>query len=469
MSSVANNGIDKGKLIKWIVTLVLSFSFFLVPTSETFTPESQKFLCFAVLTILIVAFELMNMMIPSILLPTAYVLFGVCNATQALKPFATHTTWMVLGAYALAIALDQCGLLKRIAYSVICKLGGSYNRTLYAMYIIGIILGQLTFCGHYMILIAFAYGVCQAMNLKPYSKEGVLMMCVGGMAALNVKLFIYRPATLNVMIASLQATYPDFYMYPLLQTWYNLPEVFMAFGYIWLATKVLKTKEINFEGGKAYFEAERAKLGKMGAKEYKASIILACVLIWILTEPWHGLSSNYPFLIFPWLCWMPGINIADDAALNKVKGFFGTFVFVGACLGIGQMAQFLGLGKLLAEALIPYLQNFGFVGVTYGVLILSAAANLLLTPGAMYSLLPAVLGPIYQVLGLDPTVALLTVIYATDVIFMPHEVTAYLVMFGFGMMRMKDFIFFYGGKSILTIVMFGLVQLPWWHFVCGLY
>ena len=104
----------------------------------------------------------------------------------------------------------------------------------------------------------------------------------------------------------------------------------------------------------------------------------------------------------------------------------------------------------------------GKVGLTYGVLLFGTVANLLLTPAAMASLLPTVLANIYQVLGYNPICSILTVVYSLDMIFLPHEVTAYLVMFGFGMMSMKQFIKFYGAKTLFTLVFFGLIQIPWW-------
>lgn len=165
------------------------------------------------------------------------------------------------------------------------------------------------------------------------------------------------------------------------------------------------------------------------------------------------------------LLFFPGINIATGESIEKIKLFFGTFLFAGTCITIGQAAGELGLGALLADLMLPVLAPMGQIGLTYGVLFLGAIANLLLTPAAMSSLLPTVLGPIYQALGYEPMAGMLTVIYSLDIVFLPHEVTAYLVLFGFGMMNMKQFIQFFGGKSLFTIVMFGLIQLPWWKFL----
>lgn len=190
--------VRQGNLVKWLISAGMPLLLFLVPTSEVFTSQARMFLVLSVMAILVIAFGLMDMMIPALLLPAEYWVFGVVEkATEAYAGFASVTIWVILGAFVLTIALDECEILKRIALAVIEKLGGSYNATLYAIYIVGVVLGQLCFCSHYFILIGLVFGICQAMKLKPLSKEGAIMMCVGGMAAMNVKTFLYQTSNMS--------------------------------------------------------------------------------------------------------------------------------------------------------------------------------------------------------------------------------------------------------------------------------
>ena len=136
---------EKGKIIGWLVTILISVAIMLVPTSETFTPEIRAYLMLSICVISIVAFDLMDIIIPSVLLPVAYYIFHVVPIQTAYAPFTTDTFWMILGAFVLTNALDECGILKRIAYWIIKTCGGTYNRTLYALYLVGLILGIITF------------------------------------------------------------------------------------------------------------------------------------------------------------------------------------------------------------------------------------------------------------------------------------------------------------------------------------
>lgn len=457
-----NKKFDPGKLIKWGISVGVPLMLLLIPVNEAFTAQARLFLVLSIMAILIIAFDLVNMLIPSILLPTAYVVLGVVEQKVAFQGFSTPTLWVILGAYAFTVALDESGILRRIALIVIKKLGGTYNATLYAIYIVGVILGQLCFCGHYFLMIGFVYGICRAMKLKPCSKEGAIMMGVGGMAALNVKVFLYQTSNMSLLINGYQSIYPDFSITPLQLFLYNCPEFLVAMAFIWLLTKIFHTSEVQFEGGKAYFENEHTRMGKMGTIEKKATIMLVALMGYIMLQPLHKFSINYGFMVIPWFAFLPGINIGYDESIEKIKKFFGTFMFAGVCITIGQVANVLGLGELLADLMMPVLAPMGHVGLTYGVLVLGAVANLLLTPAAMCSLLPTMLGSIYQTLGYNPMGGVLTVIYSLDMIFLPHEVTAYLVLYGFGMMSMKQFIQFFGGKTLFTFVLFGLLQIPWW-------
>ena len=231
--------IEKSKLIGWIVTIATAIGIMCIPLSEAFTPQIRLFAMLSITVICIVAFDLMDVIIPSVLLPFAYYVFHVVPINIAYSPFTTETFWMILGAFVLTNALEECGILMRIAYWIIKTCGGTYNRTLYALYLVGLVLGIICFCGHYLLLISLTYGICKAMGFGK-SKEGTLMMMVGGIAALNVKLFAYRPATMSIMVSQVQTVDPGFSVSFSDQMLYNFPSVLMALSFIWILTKMIR-------------------------------------------------------------------------------------------------------------------------------------------------------------------------------------------------------------------------------------
>ena len=457
---------SKNTYIGWITVLLTTIAFICIPTSETFTPEIRLFLIFSVGAIAIVAFDLMPIIVPSILLPAFYYIFHVVPINVAYSAFTSDVFWMIFGAFVLTNALEESGLLQRIAFWIIKTCGGTYNKTLYAIYLVGLVLGIITFCGHYLLLITLAYGICMAMGFGK-SKESLVIMMVGGIAALNVKIFAYRPSTMSLMVAQIKTIVPDFNVTFLDQMIYNFPSVLMALSFIWLLTKFYKTNTFVLPGGKEYFENEYKKLGKMSAREIKAAIMLSIIMLWIMTESIHKISSNYSFMKLPWLCFVPGINIGTEASIKKVN--IGVIFFVAVCLCIGFTGTKLGFTQLVAKHIAESIGEVSPSVFLYIIVALGTLVNLILTPGAMMAVLPAPCSSLALNLGIDPMPVLLSIIYSTDFIFLPHEVPAYLIMFGFGLMTMKEFVKLHLMKMLWFALLFGLIQIPYWSLMGVLY
>ena len=76
--------VKQGNLVKWLISVGMPLLLFFVPTSEVFTSQARMFLVLSVMAILVIAFGLMDMMIPALLLPAGYWVFGVVEkATEA--------------------------------------------------------------------------------------------------------------------------------------------------------------------------------------------------------------------------------------------------------------------------------------------------------------------------------------------------------------------------------------------------
>lgn len=132
----------------------------------------------------------------------------------------------------------------------------------------------------------------------------------------------------------------------------------------------------------------------------------------MMTGNIHGIALYWGFIVLPWLMFFPGIKIATK---EDVKGVDWSMVFFCiACLSIGTVSSYLGIGELVAQLLVPVLFEMNSSVVLVAIYAVVAGLNLLLTPLAI---LAGVFEPIAQIaagLGMNPVGAMYTVFLGAD-------------------------------------------------------
>lgn len=451
-------------LLQWAITILVPLLCFLIPESEHVTWNLKMFLYVTSVIILILAFDFFNTAWPAIMLPTLYVILNIVPVDVAFSSWTNTTVWMIIGAYVLTGALEDCGLLKRIAIWCIRACGGTFTGTMFGLVIAGYVLSWVTFCNHYVVMAVLSYAICVAMKTGK-SFDSALLLFAGQIGALTVQLCSFE-ALYNSMMQAGVDTVTDsvtvpWYCLPL----YNAPALLIIISFMFVVTKVFKTKDRKLEGAKEYFDEQYKAMGKVSAREKKAAVLLIILLVYLVTTPLHGMPIPYGFMIVPYLMFLPGINIADTKVIAQVN--WSVVFFISACLGIGNVAIYLNLGQILSDILTPILEGVGPTGSMLLVYIAGTLANLVLTPAAMVSSLSGPLTQIALDLNMSPFPFLMTLIYSTDSIFLPHEIGATLIFYGFGLMTMGQFIKLNLFKMIYFFVLFGLIQIPFW-FLIGL-
>lgn len=460
MKDVISN--NRGQLLKWLITVLIPLAVYFIPLNEFYTADLRTFFMITIFVILLVAFEFFDVLVPALLLQTLYLLSGIVPVEVAYGSWSNTTVWMILGALILANVLEECGLLQRIAYWCINKCGGTFTGTLYGIFLTGIVISTITFGNGFIIMVTMAYGVCLAMNLKK-STASALVCFMGMLGGETTCCFIYNPGYLSLGVAGIQQFIPDFAVNWYTMLIYQWPLLVLCLLVIWLFSKMYKTKDISFDGGKEYFRKVYADLGPMTKKEKKALVILAILMIYLVTCPIHGFSDAYGFMLIPYLLFVPGISVGSVETIKKTN--FSIIFFIASCFSIGTVGSALGVGDLISNLVSPMLAGKGslfslLIMMTFGVF-----ANLFMTPFAMMAGLSASFAQVAIDIGINPLASIMTLMTATDMVFFPYEVAPYLVVYGFGLISMKDFITMHGLKTILTYIFFAAVMYPYWTFL----
>ncbi len=93
-------------------------------------------------------------------MPTAYIALGIAPANVVMSPWVGTTMLMIVGAFVIAASLEACGLLKRVAFYLMCKVKSNYTALLFTITFVGILINILTSGRAYLIMPPLCLGLC---------------------------------------------------------------------------------------------------------------------------------------------------------------------------------------------------------------------------------------------------------------------------------------------------------------------
>lgn len=451
------NTLTQGKstrsIIMWAVTVLIPVIILLLPTSEAFTPEIRLFFAITICAILMFAFDQIHSAIPALLLPLAYSITGLVDFGAAMAPWTQPVVWIVFGCFLIAGIFDRVGVLRRVAYWAIVRTGASYNGIIYGFFLAGLILNLLVpsawVC---MVFLALGRGICEAFDLgKSKAACGIYMSAILGY--MEAQLFIYSPTQVGVSLgaAGIQVSYLQF----LQQNFIFVPLYIVL---CLMIPRLMKPeKEIS---GKEYFQEEYSKLGKMTMDEKKCLAVAVLLIAFLFTSDFHKINPVYGFLAAPALLYFPGLNVGRKEDFGSIN--LSTLVFVAGCMGIGTVANAVGAGQFISNALTPCLAATGTYGFTLLSYVFGFVINFALTPLAAMTALSAPLAEVATGLGVNPAPVLYSYVLGLDNLLLPYESGMHLVAFTFGGMYLKDFVKVMGAKFLVMLVYLAAIGIPFW-------
>lgn len=460
MSASISPSVNRSALVKWSITFGVPILLLCLPVGQVYTQPTKYFLAITVWALLCSAFEIVDLYVPSVLLPILYIFAGVCDAVTAYSSWTNFIVFNVAGAMLFANILEEIGLLNRIAYWVIRKCGGTFTGSVWGLFIASCIISVITFGNGYVVVATLTYGICKALKVSR-TKEASIVIMAGMLGGGTLKLCVYNPIVIGLIHASARTVVPDFYMPFQEVVLSSIPVLF--FSILFLGGMLFfnkKSAEADNLSSKAFFDEEYKKLGKVSAKEKKTIVVTLLLMLYIFLQPLHGLEMMYGFIFFPCLLFLPGIDVGQPQHVKTIP--FSTLLFIASCLTIGLVGQTLGIMQNVIQFVTAVMSSVSLPVALYGILTLGLAANFLLTPFAMLAILP---GPVLDIalnLGISGKAAMYTMMYSTDMVFLPYEYVIYLIFFSFGTMKMSHFIKYQSLKVLCFYIFFGLVFIPFW-------
>lgn len=449
--------------IKWVINFIIPLLIAFIPVTEAFTQDIKTFAVVSVFAIILIATENISVFATAIALPIAYIYLLDITATQAFSPWTQEMPWMMLGGSVVAIALQKTGLLKRIAYRCILLCGGSYRGVIYGFMILGIITAPVIngVAPRGTLFGALALGICQALNLKMNTRGAAGLGVTALAAAITPTAITLTGSSDNVAAFGVaQAAGFD------VPTW---TEYFLHMALPQLIVTILTFVAIDFMfrpkeplQGKPYFKQELATFGKMSGGETKMLIVSVALIALVATSGVHGVAPGHLFVLVAALLMVPGIAVIDEKDMAKVNYKF--VFFIAACLSIGVVSGVVGFGSFVSNALYPYIA--GSTNALFGgVWALGFMSNFALTPLAAFSGFTAPVAQMAIDAGVNHFAVLYTFINSLTHILFPYEYAPALIVFGYGMISMKDFIKYNAVRAAIGIVAIFAIFIPFWNLI----
>lgn len=445
-------------LIMWICVIAAPIIVMLIPTQGVFTPQLRTFSAITLTAILLFAFNILPNFVVAVALPVSYMLLNVAEPNIAFAAWFSNIPWMFMGGFLLANVLERIGLLNRVAFWSIIKTGGTYSGILWGLAIAGIILNLIAPGKAYVPMAALSFGICKALNFEK-SRESAGIMMGGFFASWFPTFFLYNPTfaimpSLGKEVAPIQITWIQYFIN-------NIPFVLWLAVCIFMVIKLCKPKkQIDI---KDYAIQEYSKLGKVSLEEKKSIIVVSLLFIFMFTSSIHGIDVGWGFALIPLLFFIPGINVGKPVDISKIN--FTMAIFTTACLSIGHVANSLGIGQIIADAVLPLLQGKSVFFVIGAVWLVCVVAKIFLTPLATYATLTVPLTQIALSLGISPLVIYYTMNLSTTEILFPYQWALVLIFMGYNLTSGKDFTRIWGTKMVLSFVFVLAIAVPYWMLI----
>lgn len=458
MSMVANRSF----IIKWLAVIILTGICLVVPEQGLYTREVKFYLAITVFGLAVSALELMPDLFVAIFLPAGWILFNVAPMDVIFAPWVGTTIIMILGAYVMAAALDDCGLLKRIAFVLMCKVKGSYFSLLVGLMVCGVIINILTSGRGYLIMAVLGAGLCVSMNnMRTKFAVGVCTAVILGGATAHS--YTYLSSTWAVIMKMGSDYLAPTDITPLTIIIHNWPMFFVSLLILFVISRMYKPDTTDVSDI-SFFRENLEAMGPMSRNEKWNCLMLVLLIAYIFTIDRHGLDIALGFMVIPWLVYLPGIKAASRDSLKSVN--FTMLFFMASCMGIGTIATHLGLGDALMEVCLDVLNGntsvFAIMGIVFAIVFI---LNYFMTPLAIFSLLTGPMLGLAVSLGYNPIPFAYAINGCAEAILLPYEYVPYLIIYSFGMISMKDFIKVNIVRSIIFFAGFLLILVPYWMLV----
>ena len=338
------------KLVAFAIVTVLSVTLGLIEPFPGLEKTGMIFLGIFIWWVMMMIVELIPNALTCVLALVLSVAFGCGTTAEAFGSFSGATVWLLIGAFGLATALANSGLLNRLAINVMRLFPGTYAGQVWGLSLASVVCAPAvpSTTAKSTILIPLACMVGEKMGYAPKSKGMTGLFSVTNIITnFGGCMFL----TGGVVVGIILALTPD----PV--SWLGWLKIFGLWGVIVVVLAALFSlffyKPAPGEGkklDKAEIKAMADDLGPMTKKEIGALVILIIAVAAWMTESMHGVPT-YAVALLSWIA-MSACGLFSPADFMS-KIMWPIVIMVGGTLGLIGLLGTTGVGAWISSLVAP--------------------------------------------------------------------------------------------------------------------
>ena len=338
------------KLVAFAIVTALSVTLGLIEPFPGLEKTGMIFLGIFIWWVMMMIVELIPNALSCVLALVLSVAFGCGTTAEAFGSFSGATVWLLIGAFGLATALANSGLLNRLAINVMRLFPGTYAGQVWGLSLASVVCAPAvpSTTAKSTILIPLACMVGEKMGYAPKSKGMTGLFSVTNIITnFGGCMFL----TGGVVVGIILALTPD----PV--SWLGWLKIFGLWGVIVVVLAALFSlffyKPAPGEGkklDKAEVKAMADDLGPMTKKEIAALVILIVAVAAWMTESMHGVPT-YAVALLSWIA-MSACGLFSPADFMS-KIMWPIVIMVGGTLGLIGLLGTTGVGAWISSLVAP--------------------------------------------------------------------------------------------------------------------
>ena len=382
--------------------------------------------------------------------------------------FANDTPWFLFGAFLLGAVATRSGIARRIAYTVMLRIGITYPRILLGLIVTDFLLTFLVPSGiaRIVIMAAIALGLVEAFGaargsnvarglflILTYTANIFDKMSIAGAGSITARGFIEKDGGVEVLYSQWFLAF--------------LPCSIITLFAAWLLTLWLYPPEtVRLEGGYAFLQKELKKMGPLTPQERKAALLIAAAILLWLTDFLHHIPASAIGIGVGLFALLPHVGVLPIEELRRVN--YGPVFFTAAAVSMGTVMEQTKAIDVLTQWVFAWVEPFlGNIVITTAVMYWAAFLYhfLLASEISMLGTSIPVVMQIAKANAMNPLQLGLIWTFAAGGKLFAYQSGVLIVGYSYGYFEARDLVRMGAWLTIVEFVVLMLLVPFWWPLI----